>query len=163
MTQEDKELLLKDLCARLPYGVKFPWRYLDIDDEGQDEEVNVIADVKNIGTDGMIECGYKEVEGSDFCYISEIKPYLRPLSSMTEEEIEEYFRQRMLGTINVINPQHCCNNSICAVVDGEYIRYWYEELVALNTFDLLNANHLDYRGLIPMGLALPASEGMYKI
>lgn len=132
MTEQDKQLLLKDLCARLPYGVKFLWRYLDINDEGQDEEVNVIADVKNIGTDGMIECGYKEIEDSDFCYISEIKPYLRPLSSMTDKE-ETEFEETL-----------------------QYTQY------TLESYDYLNSHHFDYRGLIEKDLALEAPEEMYS-
>ncbi len=84
------------------------------------------------------------------CEIDLVKPYLRPLSSITEEEKEEYHYM---------------------VFDYEYDDYWYpgkytdaicvadvDELV-----DWFNAHHFDYRGLIPKGLALPAPEDMYII
>ena len=75
MTQEHKELLLKDLCARLPYGVI----------------VNVDG-ISNVRLDSV--SWYEEVsvdDGSTILYhISEVKPYLFPLSSMTDEQEEEY-------------------------------------------------------------------------
>ena len=71
------------------------------------------------------------------CDITEIKPYLRPMSSMTEEEKYEF---NELPTIS---------SSI--------------QSLSINEIDFLNAHHFDYRGLIEKGLALEASEGMYKI
>ena len=118
MTQEDKELLLKDLCARLPYGVK--------------------AHTK-IGTNiivvGVIDDTVKD-ETEDSFDISFIKPYLRPMSSMTEEEENEY---------RAIN---------C-----------YEGLFPRNedAFDYVLSHHFDYRDLIEKSLALEAPEEMYEI
>ena len=119
MTQEDKELLLKDLCARLPYGVKFmcnkniyTTKGLDliVTDEGDWEYAVTAKDTAPIEIDF-------------------IKPYLFPLSSMTEE-------QQMELTKFVANG-----------IQGENILYdWY------------NKNHFDYRGLIPMGLAIDATN-----
>jgi hypothetical protein len=114
MTQENKELLLKDLCARLPYGVK-------VNNEIQ-------GDFKIYGICENFVFGRNEVCHIDFD-IEKIKPYLFPLSSMTEEhQREEYY--------------------ICK----EYI-IGYES----NLIDFYNKYHYDYRGLIPMGLAIDAT------
>ena len=109
MTQEDKQLLLKDLCARLPYGVKF---------QGEDSNVYTLDSANYFAL---------QVEGVVF------KPYLRPMSSMTEEEKSEYFNS-----------------------------YNWEYFEKGTPFDWLNAHHFDYRGLIEKGLALEAPEDMYK-
>lgn len=118
MKQEEKELLLKDLCARLPYGVKFACNKnvytatgldLIVTDEGYWEYA--IA-AKNIAP---IEIYY-------------IKPYLFPISSMTEEQKEERKGYTIVGG--------------GWTIDG---------------FDWLNKNHFDYRGLIEKGLAIDAT------
>jgi len=115
MTQEEKQLLLKDLCARLPYNVK-----------------GLINGWEGIIYPHDIEDLYKDLRT--------IKPYLRPMSSMTEEEKFEYDR----------------------ILSIEHEGYLLIEEV-LDIIDFYNSKHLDYRGLIPMGLALEASEGMYNI
>ena len=124
MTQEEISILLKDLCARLPYGVK-----INVDDIGL-----FIPRLKYI--DGIM-CHFYECAWIKF--IDEIKPYLRPMSSMTEEEKSNYHNYR----------------------------YWIEkgdvEHCTINMMDWLNSHHFDYRGLIPMGLALEAPEDMYRI
>ena len=118
MLQEYKELLLKDLCARLPYGIKFlreSWNY------EWDQELSVIEILEDIDKDGYIN-------KTKVYNVEDIKPYLFPLSSMTEE-------QQTNLTKFVANGIH-----------GENILYdWY------------NKNHFDYRGLIPMGLAIDAT------
>ena len=142
MTQEEKELLLKDLCARLPYGVIV--RHADslIDSDGNDTgrfwyKHGYLCDVCTL--DGMTTT-IIESEGSDregyehICFLERTLPYLRPMSSMTEEERKEY--QAFFNYDGVEYPE-------------EYI-------------DWLNAHHFDYRGLIEKGLALEAPEGMYK-
>lgn len=118
MTQEHKELLLKDLCARLPYGIKFlreSWNY------EWDQELSVIEVLEDIDKDGYIN-------RTKVYNVEDIKPYLFPLSSMTEE-------QQLDLTKFVANG-----------INGKNILYdWY------------NKNHFDYRGLIPMGLAIDAT------
>ena len=118
MTQEHKELLFKDLCARLPYGIKFlreSWNY------EWDQELSVIEILEDIDKDGYIN-------KTKVYNVEDIKPYLFPLSSMTEE-------QQTNLTKFVANGIH-----------GENILYdWY------------NKNHFDYRGLISMGLAIDAT------
>lgn len=121
MTQKEKQqLLLKDLCARLPYGV------IVKECDGVKENDNKLLDIDMF--DGCINYDY---------IIDDIKPYLRPMSSMSEEERQS---------------EPCVTS-----LDG-YMDY-YE---AADYVDWLNAHHFDYRGLISMGLALEAPEGMYK-
>ena len=120
MEQENKEPLLKDLCARLPYGVI-------VDNPNPaggawDEviDIDICAKTVTLLYDGRVFS------------INNVKPYLRPMSSMTEEEKDEY-----------INLQPFTNG-------------WFA------VADWVNAHHFDYRGLIEKGLALEAPENMYK-
>ena len=121
MTQKDKELLLKDLCARLPYGVK------------------VLVDNKHwCDFDGhtpskiTFDNSYRLVFlGTELGYV---KPYLFPLSSMTEEQTEEL--------IKLINTGQNDNN--------EFMR-------SLCRIDFYHKHHFDYRGLISMDLAISAT------
>ena len=126
MTQSDKELLLKDLCARIPYGVKVSARYTGTNElyDGIIEGMTYI-DIENIEyfvqfTDSR--CPYR-------CGATEARPYLRPMSSMTEEEREEYDK----------------------TFDWDYS-------IQGTPFDWLNAHHFDYRGLIEKGLAIEVTE-----
>ena len=127
MTQEDKKLLLIDLSARLPYGVfcsmgldyPLPLQRLFIDK-----------------LDGILLDFYED--GKDYqVYLSEVKPYLRPMSSMTEEERKKY---ELLAN-------HCIITSIGFI---------HLEVAPLT--DWLNAHHFDYRGLIEKGLAIEVTE-----
>jgi hypothetical protein len=130
MREEDKNLLMIDLCGRLPYGVKVEaetW----LEDEG--EFAYVPDKVYSINSDGYIVHGYDEVY--------ECKPYLFPMSSMTEEQKEEY---RKVGELDTeILSKH--------PMDGTPFPALY------NSQDWLNAHHFDYRGLIEKGLAIDAT------
>lgn len=122
MTQEDKELLLKDLCARLPYGVKCKVVKRDIDGEMlfiRNELDLTVGNVKELVTNNMYE----------------IKPYLFPLSSMTEEQ-----SKKSLFT------KHKITRSSGKVM----------YLDSPNTINYYLKNHFDYRGLIEKGLAIDA-------
>ena len=134
MTQEEKELLLKDLCARFPYGVKA--KILDesvLQYDYTAEEGGVIDGIENLN-DGLFVIQCRE-DGYVLSY-DEFKPYLRPMSSMTEEE------QRTL-------------DSMCNGVE------MVSRLSGLKMFDKafnwLDENHFDYRGLIEKGLAIDAT------
>ena len=124
MTQENKELLLKDLCARLPYEVKVKFY-----DHWVDEYEIIPLTAKLL---------------SDTVYIGDIKPYLFPLSSMTEEQQEEFDR------IYADDMQVVANN-LKNRLDG---KPYETNLGHYRHIDWLNANHFDYRGLIPKGLAI---------
>lgn len=102
MTKEDKELLLKDLCARLPYGTKVNYNGL------QDYTLNIKT----------MSCFPEE----------QLRPHLRRMSSMTEEERKEYETQCFID-----------DDIVCHI-------------------DWLNAHHFDYRGIIDKGLAIAVTE-----
>ena len=125
MTKEEKQLLLKDLCARLLYGVKM--RY--VEDLVVKKESHTIT-LNNVYLEHIIMGD------------ADIKPYLRPMSSMTKEEREEYF---LLSHRDI---------------DREDNNILIEE--ASELLEWLNKKMFDYRGLIPMDLALKAPKDMYK-
>jgi hypothetical protein len=128
MTKEEKELLLKDLCGRLPYGITI-YRITD----------NSIHHIQYSDITENIDqfSHFLEYSGVD-----NIKPYLRPMSSMTDEEVNEWVK---------------ASNMKFDMEDG-----FLDAYDAHLSIDWLNKHHFDYRGLIPMGIALKAPEGMYK-
>ena len=129
MTQEEKDLLLKDLSARLPYGV------ICEDNYGNIFELNGI-DKPNTVT---FKCSDKTFWTTD---LDGCKPYLFPMSSMTEEQKEELD--------NMFNQ----NDDVCEKIKtGNFEFNFYRKSV----FDFVNKHHLDWRGLIPMGLAIDAT------
>ena len=132
MKLEDKELLLKDLCARLPYRVK-------VKSSRRRSLVTLSLDVM---TDFHLGCS--------------VKPYLRPLSSMTEEEKEE------LKTI--FDAEEVTSDSICYLEGGTLVEYLSRISYSFcsEIIDWLNAHHFDHHNLIEKGFALEASSEMYK-
>ena len=135
MTQEDKELLLKDLCARLPYGVKM--NHIADDEHSPKTLIGVAKDMITLEGLGGYEC----VDVEDY------KPYLFPLSSMTEAQQEEFDR------IYADDMQVVANN-LKNRLDG---KPYETNLGHYRHIDWLNANNFDYRGLIPKGLAIDAT------
>ena len=132
MTQEDKELLLKDLSARLTYGVivstpKGVGHLCSINQTifGNEYGVNIEATKRDHFDDK--EC--------------DIKPYLRPMSSMTENEVLEYVSLKE------------------SIVASDGITYFFE---TYKSIDWLNKKMFDYRGLIEKGLAIEAPTDMYN-
>ena len=132
MIQEDNELLIKDLCARLPYEVKV--QYED-----------------GIFTIDHISAMYEEVKlntpNNYTIDVLEVKPYLLPLLSMTEEqlyELREMFGFEIEFRDGLIEVSTFHHNSL-----------GYLEMDAM--FEWFNRNQFDYRGLIPMGLAIDAT------
>jgi len=100
MTQEDKELLLQDLCARLPYGIKVLYN-----------GINCV--IENIGRDGSVSLISDDSTHKKAIYlisIEYIKPYLRPMSSVTEEEekelIDHFCNHRYVQYFDVCNKYH---------------------------------------------------------
>lgn len=122
MTQEEKQLLLQDLCGRLPYKVKGLHR----------EQVHTVTNIEPNSINPIIK-----VDGYDAWFPIELfKPYLRSMSSMTDEEFKTY--EYFLDEEGLID---------CSV--DVYV-------------DWLLERHFDFRGLIPKGLALEAPEDMYN-
>lgn len=144
MTQEQKELLLRDLCMRLPYGVKVKIKYYDYEAAWK-----LLAIYTNGTTYATRDIGYP-IE----TYFEDCKPYLFPLSSMTEEQFEELkvFADLIYegNTLELVEWNDNCKT----------LEFWLEEIPShcvIKVFDWLNKNHFDYRGLIPMGLAKDAT------
>lgn len=96
MTQEDKELLLKDLCARMPYGVKVHAKYIDTDANVEVEKDGVLS---MIDTDAVVAFTSDDTGCYIYVTIHEVKPYLFPLSSMTFEQ-ECKYREVIASTLN---------------------------------------------------------------
>jgi hypothetical protein len=121
MTKEDKELLLKDLCARLPYGVMlktdnvFPQKLEGI---AFDKDTFLISVSDGAFTLDWMTC----------------RPYLYPLSSMTEEQKKEYAHILVMSS-----------------------NLDYSQLLGMTVEDWFNKNHFDYRGLIPKNLGIDAT------
>jgi hypothetical protein len=139
MKQEDKQLLLQDLCSRLPYKVM----------------IQSVGENKCLGLMDLVDID------------SLPKPYLRTMSSMTEEEKKDllvttvgnegskYFRVLQDGSID---------NTDATIQDlNNFNMHWinFDKDTVTLYLDWLNAHHFDYRGLIEKNLALEASEGMY--
>lgn len=135
MKQEDKELLLKDLCARLPYGVKVEITHWRNRDKGMiDSKIfRIPLDINKASV--LIKP------------TSDIRPYLFPLSSMTEEQQEEFDRI-YADDMQVV----ACN--LKNKLDG---KPYETNLGHYRHIDWLNKNHFDYRGLIEKGLAIDAT------
>ena len=120
MTLEDKELLFKDLCARLPYNVICQVEFKE--DGKYNSKVMLLSGI-------FTDEAYFTTKGGSI-YSNEYKPYLFPLSSMTEEE-KLMYEGLMIGT-----------DSISYMLD---------------VIDWLNSHHFDYRGLIEKELAIDAT------
>lgn len=134
MTQNEIDLLIKDLCGRLSHGVKVEYENETFDVEyvcPMYEEVKL--DIPETWTIG----------------VSEVKPYLFPLSSMTEEQKKDIFYN---GKFYIDR-----HNSLCRfpMYEDDYDFVTMED--CLEIFNKLNKYHFDYRGLIPMGLAEDAT------
>lgn len=125
MTQEEKQLILTDLCAKLPYEVM-------VDFFGETKELlGIFNDIVSVGYD---------INDYEEAPIEDIKPYLRPMSSMTEEEQNKFIQ--ILSNVS----KEVANDTL---------------LSTYKVFDYCNSIHVDYRGLITKGLALEAPKGMY--
>ena len=118
MTQENKELLIKDLCARLPYGV---W---------------IERKLKSCKFGAKCMLHAHDIDAIERGQYDFYKPYLFPLSSMTEEQKKEFDISMDMGYAAAYNAEINCANRM---------------------IDFFNKYHLDYRGLIPMGLAIDAT------
>ena len=133
MTKEDKDLLLKDLCARVPYGVV----------------VNISYNKENGSSDRLRLCSEGDLPlNADLLnlFIEQeifLKPYLRPMSSMTEEE-----RKYIID--------ECCIHE--TILPGGISHALMPALAAKILINFYNKKHLDFNGLIQNGLAIEVTE-----
>ena len=132
MNNEEKQLVKIDICGRLPYNVR-----------------GEVGACKN--------CIIYPHDIEDFEKDERtIIPYLRPMSSMTEDESAELS--------NIISEWF--DKELFYLTEEPFLEYALSKInysISPKLFDWLNAHHFDYRGLIPKGLALEAPEGMYKV
>ena len=152
MTQADKKLLLKDLCARLPYGVKVKVLNEDIlRYDYSSEEGGFINGIENIN-DGLFVIKCRE-DGYVLSY-DEFKPYLLPLSSITEmlEELNTigFFKYcDTIANVSHLESKNGISEEIYTYIDIESIS---------GLMNFFNSHHIDYRGLIEKGLAIDATN-----
>ncbi len=138
MKKEDKELLLIDLLARLPYGVKVR------DELGR---INRLV----IGNADLIRLYYDDFTIYNENWLS--LPYLRPMSSMTDAEKRDFPFPYYFEWIDSNFSLLCSNDEVCASIG-------FDEMYEI--MDWLNAHHFDYRNLIEKGLAIEAPKDMYN-
>ena len=142
MTNENKQLLLKDLCGRLPYGVKV---------QCITKSARITGALPLTETLNTVLYGYVKEDNI------ELKPYLRPMSSMTEEEWIKFYKwancriEKDFGEIGSKSRGFCEGYEYLGIDDMS------------DAIDWLNEHHFDYRGLIEKGLALEAPKDMYSI
>lgn len=136
MTQEEKDLLVKDLCPRLPYGV-----VCQVDDgaaglnDGKLVEIDISKELVRFDADYYWNA-----------YIDDIKPYLFPMSNMTKEQEDEWDDLYIKPLCERLNPHTRKEDLMLRAKAGYAATFWLME------------NHFDYLGLIPMGLAIDASR-----
>ena len=144
MTQEDKELLLKDLCARLPYGVRV---FVSGDDFDNYQYPYLLTAISKFGQDSFCKI-YSPIYTPLGCPgIENVKPYLFPLSSMTDKDLIVFLQIRGMN-LNSYELKTFRRGEMAIVFTlSSYSRH----------SDWLNAHHFDYRGLIEKGLAIDAT------
>ena len=144
MTQEERKSLVIDLCQRLPYGVKIDREWIapmsgcpsHCIDKLSEFDTQILRNWCENENAGLTTIGDKVRWVRDYS----CKPYLRSMSSMTEEEEKEY--KKLCRTQTVTLPL-------------EMYTRWYD---TWESIDWLNAHHFDYRGLIEKGLAIEITE-----
>lgn len=145
MNREQKDLLLKELCARLPYGVKC--------DIGDDNKPYTLCRVEIDNKNGHLLDFIETKNGLNMqVYLSEVKPYLLPISSSTKEQVEEFYNKFVKKEIDfdVFKKYYFENNAL-------------DKLLTLindckNVFDWFYKKHIDCFGFIDMGLAKNATN-----
>ena len=160
MNEDQMNLLEKDLHARLPYGIKgiasvkkfvkssdTEWFYTE---KKTDVEAELVAIKYNDSI--LLEYDYDSDDLLDNYTLKDFKLYLRPMSSITKEELKE-LRDIFNGVVDF-------NEWGLDILDSDYHGFSYLEICAI--IDWLNTHHFDYRGLIEKGLALVAPDGIYN-
>ena len=152
MKQEDKELLLKDLCARLPYGLMFQSCHSEGGIEGKGTFDFEIGDDVTLS------------KLKQLCELNNNKPYLRPISSMTEEEKHDLL-VTVVGNEGVeyfqVLPDGTIDNTDEATQDlNKFNIHWinFDKDTVTLYLNWLNEHYFDYHGLIEKGLAIAVTE-----
>lgn len=150
MTQEEKDILIKDLCVRLPYGVIVETPK----GKGYVCDINLTI----FGTEAGVNIN---ATSRDKFNIEDIKPYLIPLSSMTEEQKKElfkycefYIQENGEGKNEEVYGIEIARRPDPAYCYDHTFRIWGIDMRAINW---LLKNHFDIYGLIPMDLAIDAT------
>ena len=165
MTEKERDLVWRDLNGRIPYDVigTVPITFVDYkhcDMEGfyWDYEEEVDATLVSMTSDGVIYVHaaepelYDQVmyeqEAGEFT-VEHFKPYLRRISDLTDEEIEE---------IDAIGGWEVDR------LEGNQIRGNVSMEDAATLINFFNAHHIDYNHLIEKGLAYPvdSNKNPYK-
>ena len=149
MTQEEKDLLLRDICSRMPYGVKF--KHEDKHTLCEILSITPIYDYENV----IYFNDY--INHPKKCNIDDVKPYLFPMSSMSEEQSMELFKLFVISSVDSIGANYIKINECTGITffldKGFNVETHLDKLI-----DWLNKNHFDYRGLIEKGLAIDATN-----
>lgn len=139
MKQKDKELLLKDLCMRLFYGV-----ICQVDDgaaglnDGKLVEIDISKELVRFDSDYYWDA-----------YINDVKPYLRPMSSITTDEEYEYYQIRKRNSNKSLSLMDCSDH---------LQQLLFPIIVGTESINWLLKNHFDFMGLISKGLAIAVTE-----
>ena len=133
MKQEEKDLLLKDLCSRLTYGVKVKFG---------DSKPALLTVIEHDEFGWQI--GSEDEFGGMITIIDNVKPYLFPLSSMTDEQ-KEFIKNKFCYDWDIDDHPYSLWAYCIEIGDADELIDWFHK------------NHFDYRGLIPMGLAKDAT------
>ena len=153
MTKEEKDLLLKDICSRLSYGVYFMV-------PGINEPVKLLSINPKRDKPLELDDGHGE-NSSTYWYLKDVKPYLRPMNSVTEEDVQE-IRDRLnnisIGrTITKENFEKCCDFLwFTKMSPFECVSEKMMDVV----IDYLDENMFDHRGLIEKGLAIKSPKNV---
>lgn len=150
MTQEEKELLIKDLSTRLPYGVKI---HVEFNGKVYDEELQIVNKSAMLGDYGPVPVvNSVEYDINDGFELTNVKPYLRQMSSMTEEEKKDILQSLNIhGDID--NEGNLLLGVECDIITLKVCKKYLGEL---------NKRMFDVCHMIEKGLAIEAPEGMYK-
>jgi hypothetical protein len=144
MKREDEKLLLKDLCARLPYGVKCLVNYTFCNETTDYKDVKA-SEVDTIIMINQQTESYFFEQLSEWFDVDDFKPYLFPLSSMTEEQ-KEFIKNKFCYDWDIDDHPNSVWANCIEIGNVDELIDWFLE------------NHFDYRGLIPMGLANDATN-----
>lgn len=149
MDEQNKKLLLKDLCTRLPYGVM-----CQVDDgaaglnDGKLVEIDVSKELVRFDSDGYWDA-----------YVDDIKPYLRPISSMTTDEEYEYHQIRKRNSDKSLSLMDCSDHLeqllFSIVIEGESVDWLNRKMFDYHTDD-------EGKTMIEKGLAIKAPKDMYR-